>query len=131
LFSAAPRLFDRLPEALPENVFVLAAVPQLAVLRKAKLFVSHGGMNSIRESIHFNIPMLLFPLNRKYDQFSNVAKVVFHNLGERIFTKNDATTIREKITKVLNDPSYRINLQQMKSKMEKSCIKLDDIFKTM
>lgn len=43
------------PEALgplPANVVPLRFVPQLEVLDRAALFVTHGGMNSVNEAMH-------------------------------------------------------------------------------
>jgi MGT family glycosyltransferase len=65
--------------ALPENVFVYGRVPQLAVLRRARVMVTHGGLGSIKECIIHGVPMLVFPL--AVDQPGNAARVVHHGLG--------------------------------------------------
>ena len=39
-------------EELPENVSVFPCVDQIAVLKKADVFVSHCGMNSVSESLY-------------------------------------------------------------------------------
>ena len=38
-----------------------AHVPQLEVLRRASAFVSHGGMNSVSESLYFGVPLVCVP----------------------------------------------------------------------
>ena len=46
---------------LPPNVLVRRSVPQLAVLDRAALFVTHGGMNSVNEAMYAGVPMLVVP----------------------------------------------------------------------
>jgi zeaxanthin glucosyltransferase len=64
-----------------ENVRVCRWVPQLEVLQRAALFITHGGLSSVRESIYYGVPMLIFPC--RFDQPGNAARVVFHGLGLR------------------------------------------------
>lgn len=45
----------------PSNVTVLPWVPQLEVLAHASVFVSHGGMNSVSESLHHGVPLVVVP----------------------------------------------------------------------
>jgi MGT family glycosyltransferase len=47
--------------ALPSNVAVHAHVDQRAVLRGAAAFVSHGGMNSVSESLMAGVPLVVVP----------------------------------------------------------------------
>ncbi|WP_345385353.1 macrolide family glycosyltransferase [Nonomuraea salmonea] len=46
---------------LPPNVLARRFVPQLEVLDRAALFVTHGGMNSVNEALHAGVPMLVLP----------------------------------------------------------------------
>ncbi len=66
---------------LPANVSVRDWVPQLEILSRASLFITHGGLSSIRESIFHGVPMLVFP--GVTDQPGNAARVQYHNLGAR------------------------------------------------
>ncbi len=47
--------------AIPENFIVYPSVPQLEILQKAKLFITHGGMNSVMESLYYGVPMVVVP----------------------------------------------------------------------
>ena len=48
--------------AIPENFVVAQFVPQLAVLRKADVFITHGGMEeSISEAVLNQVPMVVVP----------------------------------------------------------------------
>src|SRR5690554_8228797 len=49
------------------NIVVRAVVPLLAALRQAAVFVTHGGMNSVMEGLHFGVPMVVIP--QQVEQF--------------------------------------------------------------
>ncbi len=46
---------------VPPNCLVRQSVPQLAVLRRARLFITHAGMNSVNEALALGVPLLLYP----------------------------------------------------------------------
>jgi len=66
---------------LPPNVLALKQVPQQEVLAKASVFLTHGGAGSVREAIHFGVPMVVFPCG--LDQNGLAARVSYHELGVR------------------------------------------------
>lgn len=68
---------------IPENVVVKTYLPQLEILKWAVLFISHGGMNSVNESLYFGVPMLLFP--QIHEQKINSARVA--ELGAGIWSQ--------------------------------------------
>ncbi|MDR2364387.1 MAG: hypothetical protein LBD68_00820 [Zoogloeaceae bacterium] len=69
------------PGNLPERIRVVERVPQLEILQRARVFVTHGGASSIRESLYFGVPTVVLP--GWLDQFGNAARVVYHGLGLR------------------------------------------------
>ena len=48
--------------ALPAGVIALRYAPQLGLLKRAALVVSHGGANTVMESLHQGVPLLLVPM---------------------------------------------------------------------
>ncbi len=67
-----------LPPA-PANLHLSRWVPQLAVLERADLMVTHGGAGTVKECILLGVPMVVLPLMR--DQFGMARRVVHHRLG--------------------------------------------------
>lgn len=64
---------------LPAHIRVVTQVPQIDILARASLFITHGGFSSVRESLYFGVPMLVFPC--WLDQPGNAARVVAHGAG--------------------------------------------------
>jgi UDP:flavonoid glycosyltransferase YjiC (YdhE family) len=64
---------------LPENWLVREFLPQVALLERAALAVTHGGNNSVTESLLFGVPMLVLPFST--DQFTGAAAIESGNLG--------------------------------------------------
>ena len=52
---------------LPEHVLACRYAPQLALLPRASVFITHGGANSVMEALRFGVPLLLSPVCN--DQF--------------------------------------------------------------
>jgi zeaxanthin glucosyltransferase len=65
---------------LPASWLVREHLPQVAVLRRAALSVSHGGNNSVTESLACGVPLLVLPFST--DQFAGAAAVEQAGLGE-------------------------------------------------
>lgn len=65
------------------NIHTFCSVPQLSVLKYCDIMITHGGLNSITECIVNEVPMLVYPLNNKWDQNGNAARVVYHHIGLR------------------------------------------------
>ncbi len=61
------------------NLLLVAWAPQLAVLRQAAAMVTHGGIHSVQECVHFEVPMVVVPAMR--DQPGNMARAVYHGIA--------------------------------------------------
>lgn len=91
---------------LPSNVAIYDWVPQIAVLQRAALFISHGGLNSIHDSLYLGVPLLLVP--QQVEQTINALRVV--ELGAGIMLKKraiQAQTIRVQASRLLADARYQ------------------------
>lgn len=93
-------------EQVPANVLLLKHAPQLQILQRTSIFIMHGGINSIKETLCYGVPMIVFP--SVTDQPMNAARVAYHRLG---LTGNMLTVTVEQaralIQKVAETPMYR------------------------
>jgi MGT family glycosyltransferase len=90
----------------PPNVIVQASVPQLEVLRRASVFVTHGGMNSVSESLSLGVPMVVIPQMGEQELVAHQVEV----FGAGLFLQKERVTaagLRESARRVLQDDSYR------------------------
>lgn len=100
------------------NIIVVNTAPQLTLLSKAKLMITHGGPNSIKECIYFGVPMILFPL--WFDQPGNVARVVSHGMGlQANFYNITANELQRLVLEILSEASYKENIVTMQEVFRK------------
>lgn len=96
----------------PPNVLVVNTAPQLEILKRASVMLSHGGFNSIKESVFFGVPMVLFPMIRDHPAIA--ARVLYHGLGLRgNFRRVSAEQFRMLLDELGNNPSFKERVEAM------------------
>ena len=99
---------DRVPlsalEPLPPHISAYPQVDQIAVLQKADVFLSHGGMNSVSESLYYGVPLVLLP--QTTEQRGVTEQVC--RLGAGLEPKDTSgPSLLSAIQTVLANPGYR------------------------
>lgn len=91
---------------IPANTIVVRSAPQIELLKRAALCITHAGLNTVLESLSHGVPMVAIPI--AYDQPGTATRIAYHGAGEFI-EPDELTTerLRGLIEKVLRDPSYR------------------------
>lgn len=99
------------PEALPKlpgEPIVVQYAPQLQLLNKASLTITHAGLNTTLESLSRGVPMVAIPINN--DQPGVAARIAWTGTGEFIrLSLLRVPRLRAAIERVLNQDSYRKN----------------------
>lgn len=101
----------RSPESLgplPENVIAANYVPQLELLENASLTLTHGGLNTVLDSLSCGVPMVLVPLT--YEQPAIAARVARIGAGEILpLSRLSPEGLRTEIRKITGDKTYSVN----------------------
>jgi MGT family glycosyltransferase len=90
---------------LPEAVEAHPWVPQLAVLRRASLFVTHAGMGGCSEGLANGVPMIAVP--RAVDQFSNAAALAEAGVGVVVDAEDVSADALRRAAASLDDDGVR------------------------
>lgn len=101
---------------LPANFEVSQYVPQLDVLHHASLFLMHGGMNSVMESLHRGVPMVVIP--QMNEQLANGLRVAELGLG-RTLSRADTTveSLRRTAAEVRADETVKDRVAALQNRM--------------
>ena len=112
--------FDSVNIRLVNNVKVFGDVDQISVLRRCSLFITHGGLNSIHESIFEGVPMIVVPISETWDRLGNAAKVEYFNLGyffdKTLWNVDDLISL---IYRVTDNASVYHSVKRKKAQMMK------------
>ena len=91
-----------------ENILLVPHTPQVELLKKAHLFITHAGMNSVSEAVNYGVPIICLPLSG--DQ-PFVAWRVADELGVGIRLQPDKhltiDKVKTAIDTIINNPIYR------------------------
>ncbi|HWB85715.1 MAG TPA: macrolide family glycosyltransferase [Bryobacteraceae bacterium] len=90
----------------PSNFLVRSYVPQLQLLERADVFVTHGGMNSANEGLYHGVPLVVVP--QRGDQYLVGARVAELGAGVTLSPRQvTAKALRDAVSKLLSEPTYR------------------------
>ena len=67
-------------EPIPENAIVVQRAPQLELLRRASLCITHAGLNTALEALANGVPMVAIPVG--FDQPGVATRIQYHRVGE-------------------------------------------------
>ena len=99
--------------ALPGNPLVVSYAPQLALLERASVAITHAGMNTALECLTYGVPMVAIPVTN--DQPGVAARIAWIGAGEIVpLHKLTAKRLHEALKLVLTQESYRQNALRLK-----------------
>jgi MGT family glycosyltransferase len=91
---------------LPGDPIVVGYAPQLELIGRSVLTISHGGLNTVLESLAQGVPMVVLPVT--YDQPGVGARVEWSGVGRSIpVGRLTVDRLRDAIGLVLANPAYR------------------------
>lgn len=100
----------------PPNVRLEPFVPQALLLEHCDVFVTHGGFNSVRESLNSGTPMVVVPIAG--DQHYCAQRCTALGVARTVDPADRAPeAIAGAIRQVLGDPSYATNAWRFRAEM--------------
>ncbi|CAH0731269.1 unnamed protein product, partial [Brenthis ino] len=106
--------FEETMPNVPKNVYMVPWAPQQSILAHANivLFITHGGLLSILETLRFGVPIIGIPFFA--DQYLNVNRAVAKGFAKRLdFDENAPKSLRIAIKEILDDPSYHQRAKEL------------------
>ena len=96
---------------VPMNVHIYPSVPQIDVLEYADVFVTHGGMNSVSESLVKGTSMVVIPFVS--DQPVNAGQIEELGLGKKMEYKQiTSESLKQTVFSVLHDEQIACNMKK-------------------
>ncbi|XP_026332314.1 UDP-glucuronosyltransferase 2B9-like [Hyposmocoma kahamanoa] len=95
---------EQLPNR-PKNVHILKWAPQQSILAHSNciLFITHGGLLSSTEAVHFGVPIIGIPTFA--DQFTNIETAVQRGFAKKVdLSYSMAEDLKVAIEDILKDP---------------------------
>jgi zeaxanthin glucosyltransferase len=99
---------------LSGDPLVVGYAPQLEIVKRAAVVITHAGINTALESLAEGVPMVCMPLGN--DQPGVAARVAAHGAGVVVPPRKvNAKNLRAAVRTVLEDESYRAAARKLQS----------------
>jgi zeaxanthin glucosyltransferase len=91
---------------IPSNVIIVNTAPQIELLKRAALCITHAGLNTALEALAQGVPIVAIPIG--FDQPGVAARVAYHGVGEFVEVGDlTAERLSDLVQRVQANPSYR------------------------
>jgi len=104
---------------IPANVLVVSHAPQIEILKRSSLCITHGGLNTVLESLSSGVPMIALPITN--DQPGVGARIANKKLGV-VISPDQASpgNFMAAIKSVFGDSTVRNNVQRMQQAIRRA-----------
>ncbi|HEY7208137.1 MAG TPA: nucleotide disphospho-sugar-binding domain-containing protein [Gaiellaceae bacterium] len=104
---------------LADNMTGAEFLPQASILPRVDLVITHGGNNTVTESLHFGKPMVVLPLF--WDQYDNAQRMDELGLGVRLSTyEHTPDELLGAVDRLLADESLHGRLTAISTRLHAS-----------
>ena len=115
LIVSAGRAYAKLrSQRLPANILLFERVPQVEILPRVDAVISHGGNNTVNETLATGKPLLVMPVGG--EQGDNASRVAYLGVGLRANIKRSTSKeIGAKVERLIEEPTFRQRAQEIAS----------------
>ena len=113
VLSIGPSLDPEKISSLPANSIVVKNAPQMELLKRSALCITHAGLNTALESLTQGVPMVAIPVS--IDQPGVAARIAYTKTGAYVPLRELSTSrLSTLIDDVLGNSEYRQNANKMR-----------------
>jgi zeaxanthin glucosyltransferase len=103
---------------VPNNAIVVNNAPQLELLKKASVCITHAGFNTVLEALTQGVPQIAIPVTN--DQPGVAARIADKKTGKTTSLDGlDASKLSALVDEVFNNPIYRDNSRSIQKAIAK------------
>ena len=103
----------------PKNAIIVKRTPQLELLKRASVCITHAGLNTVLESLAQGVPQVAIPV--AFDQPGVAARIAHHRTG--VVTSLDKLTadhLSTLLNEALNNSAYRNNTLRLQRAIDEA-----------
>lgn len=105
--------------SLPGSPLVVEYAPQLEVLAKASLTITHGGLNTVLDSLSHGVPLVAIPIT--FEQPGTGARIRWTGVGEVIsLNQLSVSKLGTAIQRVLMEETYQNNARKVQGAIQQA-----------
>jgi len=112
-------LTDDEARGLPGSPLVVPYAPQVELLEKARLAITHAGLNTVLDSLANGVPLVMTPIT--YEQPAIARRVEWIGAGRSVSLRRlTARRLRRTVESVLEDPGFHHCARQLADAIKRS-----------
>lgn len=106
-------------QSLVGSPLVVEYAPQLDVLAKARLTITHGGMNTVLDSLSQGVPLVALPIT--FEQPGTGARIRWAGVGEVLsLSQLNIASLRSAVQRVLVEEAYLQNARRLQREIQQA-----------
>ena len=101
--------------SVPHNMVITPFAPQIEILKRASVFITHCGINSVNESIFFGVPLVCVPISADQPRVAyRVADELGLGIRVNLWTMS-RITLTKAVSDIISDDSYHQRMVRFSS----------------
>jgi len=113
VLSIGDSLDSKQISSLPANCIIVHNAPQIELLKRSALCITHAGLNTTLEALTQGVPMVAIPVS--IDQPGVAARIAYTKTGAYVpIQEMTASRLSALIDEVMSNPEYRQNANNIK-----------------